>query len=156
MRDAVQAHAVYTPEKRHPVEVSADDEAHLVQWLSKRLGAPLRVPTLAPQGYQLLGGRLLPGEGAPRAQFMYEAADTGASPGVAAPRLTLYVTVFPAGSPSATAPVGFQTVRAGGQTTFYWVDERFGYALSAPTEGAAGLQEAARAVYAQLEAPGRP
>jgi len=38
-RRAAVAHAVYSPEVRHPVEVGADQEAHLVAWLSKRLGA---------------------------------------------------------------------------------------------------------------------
>ncbi|HEY4803051.1 MAG TPA: anti-sigma factor, partial [Paraburkholderia sp.] len=36
-RRADVAYAVYSPEQRHPVEVSAADEAHLVAWLSKRL-----------------------------------------------------------------------------------------------------------------------
>src|SRR6185503_1073447 len=31
---AVVAHATYSPEVRHPVEVGADQEAHLVAWLS--------------------------------------------------------------------------------------------------------------------------
>ena len=33
---AVGAHAVYVTEVLHPVEVKADQEAHLVAWLSKR------------------------------------------------------------------------------------------------------------------------
>ncbi len=80
---AAVAHAVYSPEVRHPVEVTSDQEAHLTTWLSKRLGTTLRVPRLGPQGYDLLGGRLLPGERGPVAQFMY--ADRSGK------RLTLYV-----------------------------------------------------------------
>ncbi|MEG2977540.1 MAG: anti-sigma factor, partial [Comamonas sp.] len=73
VREAAAAHAVYVPEKRHPVEVAAQQQAHLVQWLSKRLGVPLKTPVLDAQGFQLMGGRLLPGEtGQARAQFMYE------------------------------------------------------------------------------------
>ena len=82
MKKAV-AHAVYTPEVRHPVEVHADQEAHLTAWLSKRLGAPLKPPALADAGYQLVGGRLLPGATGSVAQFMYEDASHQ--------RLTLYV-----------------------------------------------------------------
>lgn len=41
---AAVAYAVYSPEKRHPVEVGADQEQHLVNWLSKRLGAILKAP----------------------------------------------------------------------------------------------------------------
>ena len=36
---AIGAHSVYVPEVRHPVEVGAAEEAHLVQWLTKRIGA---------------------------------------------------------------------------------------------------------------------
>jgi anti-sigma factor RsiW len=54
---AVVAHATYSPEVRHPVEVGADQEAHLVAWLSKRLGNQLRAPKLEAVGYSLVGGR---------------------------------------------------------------------------------------------------
>ena len=43
---ALVAYAVYAPEVRHPVEVAATQQEHLVQWLSKRLGRPLKVPDL--------------------------------------------------------------------------------------------------------------
>ncbi|HEV7800871.1 MAG TPA: anti-sigma factor, partial [Burkholderiales bacterium] len=68
-RRAAVAHVVYAPEVRHPVEVGADQEAHLVAWLSKRLGTELRIPQLNGIGYSLVGGRLLPGEQGPAAQF---------------------------------------------------------------------------------------
>lgn len=140
VRDAALAHAVFAPEKRHPVEVAASDEAHLVQWLSRRLDSPLKVPSLADHGYRLLGGRLLPGEGTPRAQFMYENAQ-GA-------RVTLYVAVFgPGQAPESGA---FKSVRVGNEESFYWVEERFGYALSGDLDRSA-MQALARDVYAQLE-----
>ncbi len=152
VRDAGVAHAVYTPEKRHPVEVTAEEQVHLVQWLSRRLGAHLTVPDLTAQGYRLLGGRLLPGEGSPRAQFMYEHAD-GA-------RLTLYVTAFaPAPSGASAGPqtgeAAFRTTEAEGRVSFYWMDERFGYALNAPS-GAPEVQAVARQVYRQLEQAAPP
>jgi len=139
VREAVLAHAVFVPEKRHPVEVAASDEAHLVQWLSRRLGTALKVPSLAEHGYRLLGGRLLPGEGAPRAQFMYENGQ-----GV---RVTLFVAVF--GPGQAPAQTSFRSVRDGARESFYWVEDRFGYALSAELS-APDLQALARDVYAQL------
>ena len=139
VRDAVIAHTVYAPEKRHPVEVSADEEAHLVQWLGRRLGAPLRAPALQSQGFRLLGGRLLPGPRSPRAQFMYEDA-TGR-------RVTLYVTVFePSNAPRETA---FRAARDGALESFYWVEGRFGYALSAELPPA-DVMALAREVHAQL------
>lgn len=140
VRDAVLAHAVFVPEKRHPVEVAASDEAHLVQWLSRRLGSPLKVPSLAKHGYKLLGGRLLPGEGAPRAQLMYENAQ-----GL---RVTLYVAVFePGQAPDSTS---FRSARVGDEEAFYWIEDRFGYALSGNVNGP-DMQALAREVYGQLE-----
>ena len=50
-RRAALAHAVYSPEVRHPVEGGADPEAHHVAWRSKRRGTQLRVPQLASVGY---------------------------------------------------------------------------------------------------------
>jgi anti-sigma factor RsiW len=141
-RDAAIAHAVYTPEKRHAVEVAASDEAHLVQWLGRRLGLALKAPVLQDQGFRLLGGRLLPGAGgpaAPRAQFMYEDA--------AGRRLTLYLIAFAPGEvPQETA---FRTVRSGAVESFYWVEGRFGYALSGELPSA-DLQALARSAYEQL------
>lgn len=70
---ALAAHNVFVPEKLHPVEVSADAQDHLGTWLGNRIGKPVSVPDLSAQGLQLLGGRLLPGEGGqPAGQLMYE------------------------------------------------------------------------------------
>jgi anti-sigma factor RsiW len=136
------AHAAFVPEVRHPVEVAAAEQQHLVQWLSKRLGRPLRVPDLGAQGYTLLGGRLLPGDAhGPSAQFMFE------GPGGA--RLTLYVAV----DPQARAPTAFQSLRKGDQLAFYWVDRDLGYVLMA--DASQPLGPLARSVYEQLaQAPG--
>ncbi len=138
-RDAVIAHAVYTPEVRHPVEVAAADEAHLVQWLTRRLGTPLKAPTLQTLGFRLLGGRLLPGPRSPRAQFMYE--DAGGR------RVTLYVTVFDEGQvPTETA---FRSVRDGAVESFYWIEGRLGYAFTGEL-AAPDAMALAREVYRQL------
>ncbi|MDE1011829.1 MAG: anti-sigma factor, partial [Paraburkholderia fungorum] len=112
------AYAVYTPEQRHPVEVAANEEEHLISWLSKRLNRPLSVPSLQEYGYSLVGGRLLPGEAGPAAQFMYENRS--------GERLTLYITGI---SRDETA---FRLFRDGNRRTFYWVSDRMGYALSGP------------------------
>jgi anti-sigma factor RsiW len=69
---AIEAHRIYTAEVRHPIEVRAE-EAHLLPWLSRKVGQPLKAPDLAPEGLKLLGGRLLSGpRGAATAFFMYE------------------------------------------------------------------------------------
>ncbi|TXL63922.1 anti-sigma factor [Zeimonas arvi] len=137
VRDAVAAHAVFVPEVRHPVEVAAAQQEHLVQWLSKRLGARLTVPSLDAAGWSLVGGRLLPGEDGARAQFMYEDA-TGA-------RITLYL----ADAGSASRDTAFRFETEGGVSAFYWVDGRFGYALAGQLERAAMLA-LAEEVYRQV------
>lgn len=140
-RSAAIAHAVYTPEVRHPVEVGAEQEAHLVQWLSKRLGSKLQPPVLAPLGYQLIGGRLLPGDGdGPVAQFMYEDGK--------GQRLTLYVAKERAGRQETA----FRYTQEKDLGVFYWIDGPLGYALSANLPKKE-LGRIADAVYAQLEQP---
>ena len=137
-REAVIAHAVYSPEVRHPVEVGADQEAHLVAWLSKRLGARLKVPHLQAVGYQLVGGRLLPGGNqGPVAQFMFQDGNGR--------RLTLYVRRG-ARDGNETA---FRFAQERGVSVFYWLDGKFGYALSGEIDKAA-LLLVADAVYRQL------
>jgi len=135
-RQALAAHVLYTVEKRHPVEVPAEQEAHLVAWLSKRLDAPIRAPNLQPEGFALLGGRLLPGGSAPLAQLMYQSA-TGE-------RLTLMVKR--AGQVDET---GFKVMEQNGTSVFYWIDRDYGYALSGSMDRSR-LLAIARAVDAQL------
>ena len=63
---AIEAHRLYINEVRHPIEVRAG-EAHLLPWLSRRVGSTVRAPDLAPEGLQLMGGRRVPAQGRPRA-----------------------------------------------------------------------------------------
>jgi anti-sigma factor RsiW len=140
-QEAAVAYAVFQPEVRHPVEVTAAQQEHLVQWLSKRLGRPLKIPLLAAQGYELMGGRLLPGDDGARAQFMYQNS--------AGQRLTLYLGALKPGAGSATQETAFRFLDDGPVPGFYWVDQGFGYALTAPLPRPA-LQELAAVVYRQL------
>jgi len=136
-RRAAMAHVTYSPEVRHPVEVGADQEAHLVAWLSKRLGTPLKVPHLGALGYALVGGRLLPGDRGPVAQFMYQDGK-----GL---RLTLYVRA----NPDATQETAFRFSQEQGISVFYWLDKKLGYALSGEIDKG-DLLRVADAVYKQL------
>jgi anti-sigma factor RsiW len=136
-RQAAIAHVVYSPEVRHPVEVTADEEEHLVRWLSKRLGTALKAPKLAPLGYELVGGRLLSGPQGPVAHFMYQDAR--------GQRLTLYVS-RQRGEPRDTA---FRFSQEDRVSVFYWVDGNFGYALSGEVRREQ-LLKVADVVYKQL------
>lgn len=136
-RQAAIAHAVYMPEVRHPVEVGADQQDHLVRWLSKRLGTELKAPVLSREGFDLVGGRLLPGEQGAVAQFMYQDARGR--------RLTLYVTRVS----EDRGDTAFRYSREDGVSVFYWIDGTVAYALSGaiPRED---LLSVANVVYKQL------
>lgn len=135
---AAVAHAVFSPDVRRPVEITVEQEDQLVTWLSKRLGTPVRPPKLGALGYELIGGRLLPGHSGPVAQFMYHDAS--------GQRLTLYVSTENA----TNRDTAFRFAQEGPINVFYWIDGTFGYALSAGI-AKAELARVATAVYEQLE-----
>jgi len=148
---AALAHAVYVPEVRHPVEVAvaglpADDgraqEEHLARWLTKRLDVPVKLFDLRAQGYELVGGRLLPDAAGPSAQLMYQRSGEAA-----APRVTLYLRK--PDRDSAT-PAAFRFERQGELGMFYWVEGARGYALvgAVPREQLLAL---AQAIYLQSQ-----
>jgi anti-sigma factor RsiW len=85
----------------------------------------------------LVGGRLLPGDTGPVAQFMY--ADASGQ------RLTLYVS----SGQKQNRDTGFRFAQEGNVGVFYWIDGSFGYALSAAV-GKKELSQIANAVYEQL------
>lgn len=136
-KDAAYAHVAFVPEVLHPVEVNAVQETHLVNWLSKRLGAKVRAPHLQQAGFELIGGRLLPADAQPAAQFMYQ--DSRGQ------RLTLYVKR----EQKADTETAFRYATEDGVSVFYWVDRDFGYALSGELPKA-DLLRVAETVYRQL------
>ena len=138
-RRAAVAHAVYSPEVRHPVEVGADDEQHLVTWLSKRLGAKVRAPKLDEVGMSLVGGRLLPGDSGPVALFMYQSQNGR--------RLTLYLRT----EASRNRETAFRYARENNVGVFYWIDREMGYALASADLSKDELLRLANLVYKQLE-----
>jgi anti-sigma factor RsiW len=118
--EALTAHRVYTAETVHPVEVAAAQEAHLVQWLSRRLNHPLKAPDLSAQGFRLMGGRLLPAGAGAAAQLMYQ--DDGGA------RLTLYLRA------DGTGGTAFRFVQGQNASAFTWTEDGFGYAIAAQVE----------------------
>jgi anti-sigma factor RsiW len=116
--DAIAAHRTFSVETRHPVEVGANEEAHLVQWLSKRLGHQLIVPDLNPLGFRLMGGRLLPADSGPAALFMYEDGK--------GTRLSCYYIVSDVGGETE-----FKFREQNGISAFYWMEDGLAYAIAA-------------------------
>jgi anti-sigma factor RsiW len=135
--DALDAYKVYVVEVRHPVEVPANEQAHLVQWLSKRVGYELRIPDLQPVGLKLVGGRLLPGpSGGAAAFFMYESGS--------GERFTLYSTRNKA--PDSALRSDWE----GRVGALYWSERNIAYVVSGEASGER-LRKVAETVYAQVE-----
>lgn len=136
-QEAHNAFLVYASEVRHPVEVFADQEAHLATWLGKRLSIPdLKVPNLQSLGFRLVGGRLLPVVGTAGAMFMYE--DAGGQ------RLTVIV-----GRNPQNQSTSFRFASAGDIETFYWIDGDLGYAVTGEISRTT-LQKVAEECYRQF------
>jgi len=135
---AIAAHTVYSAEQRHAVEVGADDRDHLLGWLSKRTGVTLIAPDLAAEGFELVGGRLLPSGKKPAALLLYE--DGGKN------RISVYVTAE--GEAKAR---GTHVDEGGGPSAVYWLDEGYACAIvgTLPKER---LAEVARSAWRQLVA----
>jgi anti-sigma factor RsiW len=134
--DALDAYRLYTVEVRHPVEVPGDQRPHLVEWLSKRVGSPLRAPELDKVGLKLVGGRLLPGPTGATAFFMYE-TPTGE-------RFTLYCGHTTDRETALRYTTGEQNA------AYYWVDRNLAYVLSGPAERDK-LYAIAQAAYDQID-----
>lgn len=126
---------VYASEVRHPVEVAANEEAHLVRWLGNRIGRTLTAPDLSAKGFHLVGGRLVPFAEKPGAMLMYQ--DDGGD------RVTVLIGVNPAHEGTS-----FRFAEEDDVATFYWADNGYGYAMSGAVsrETLLGL---AHIVYAQ-------
>ena len=109
--DAIAAHRTFTLEVLHPVEVTAAQQDHLRNWLSKRLGRRLIIPDLSSFGLELIGGRLLPSENGPAAQLMYNGANEN--------RFTVYIRTGTSGETKMYRPE--ENLGA-----LLWIDEGFG------------------------------
>lgn len=139
---AIAAYRLYGGERLHPVEVPGEQEAHLVQWLSRRVGKPLAAPDLGALGYRLIGGRLLPAGSEAAALFMYENAGGR--------RLTLY-----ARSSVEEGETAFRFEAQDGISAFSWIDSGLSYVVSARADRAE-LLPIAEAIHRQFEAAGGP
>lgn len=137
--DALEAHRLYVVEVRHPVEVAGSERTHLQQWLSKRVGYEIKAPELDGTGLKLVGGRLLPGPGAPAAFFMYESPS--------GERYTLYTSR----AATDTTQMRYASQREDG--AMFWADKGVGYVVSGPTDKDR-LNQVARLVYDQTEKSG--
>lgn len=137
---AVSAHALFVKENRHAVEVAATEKDHLVSWLSNRVERPITPPDLSPDGFTLVGGRLLPGydEGppGPAAQLMYENS--------AKERVTVYITAALADRRTEREFTTRKNLDA-----FYWANDKITCTVVGDLPEAQ-MQAVAKKVYQQL------
>jgi anti-sigma factor RsiW len=134
--EAIAAHTIYAAEQRHAVEVGANDKDHLLSWLSKRLGLTLIAPDLTAEGFDLVGGRLLPAGQKTAALLLYEDAKGN--------RISVYVTAE--GEEKAK---GIYKLETGGASAVYWLDKGWSCAVvgTLPQEQ---LLDVGRKAYRQL------
>lgn len=135
--DALDAYRLYVVEVRHPVEVPGSQRPHLQQWLSKRVGSPVRAPELDKLGLKLVGGRLLPGPTGATAFFMYESPS--------GERFTLYC------GHTHDRATALRYIASDRNAAYYWVDGSLFYVLSGPAERDR-LHAIAQAAYDQIDA----
>lgn len=117
---ATVAHQTFVAEKVHPVEVGADNAAHLSDWLSLRLKKKLTIPNFSGEGFSLMGGRLLSSEAGPTGQLMYANAK--------GQRVTLYL------RPARSRVTRFQLAQSDGVSAFYWVENGLAFAIIGATD----------------------
>jgi anti-sigma factor RsiW len=86
------------------------------RWLTARIKLPVKLFDLHDQGFELVGGRLLPDGPGKSAQLMYQDPQ-----GV---RITVYLR-----KPEDGTEAAFRYERQGDLGLFYWVEEGLGYAL---------------------------
>lgn len=133
---AIGAYLTFAVGQPHTVEVDAGDKHYLNRWLSDRVGLKLVAPDLSAQGFQLLGGRVLPYDDKPAALLVYKDE--------AGKQVSLFVTAT--GEDNSR---GIYTPEPGGPSAVYWLDKGFGCAVvgSLPEER---LKEVAKSAWEQL------
>jgi len=139
--EALDAYRLYVVEVRHPVEVAGDQRPHLTQWLSNRLGSPVRIPELETMGLKLVGGRLLPGPTGATAFFMYETTS--------GERFTLYCGL------TNDRETALRYTSGQHNAAYYWVDRHLACVLSGPAERDR-LHAIAQAAYDQIDSRSAP
>jgi anti-sigma factor RsiW len=115
-REAADNYAVYGADRRHPVEIRAENSAELLGWISQRLGHAVAVPDLAASGYRFMGGRVVATPQGPAGLLMYD-DDHGTR---------LVMLMRPMASQQDT-PMSRQD--HGPVTGFAWADGGIGYSL---------------------------
>lgn len=122
VKPASFAHYIYSSDLQRPVEISATEERNLTNYLSDRLHTEVAAPNLSSEGYELIGGRLLPSTNRMAAQFMYSNQK--------GERITLYLRRIT----TISLEPEFRFIKQNNINTLYWLEKEFGYAISGQLE----------------------
>jgi anti-sigma factor RsiW len=114
--EAASAYRIFANDPTRAIEIGSENQAELVGWMTQKLGRRIAVPDLAPQGYHLLGGRVLAAMYGPAALLIYENA--------ARDRITVYVQPMRLGEEAAMRPIGVQAVDG-----YAWINRQIGYSV---------------------------
>lgn len=112
---AIGAFATFPAHLPRAVEVGGQDRGYLDGWLSKRTGLKVVAPDLSGEGFELLGGRILPGIQAPAALLVYKDE--------AGNQLSIYMT------PQPGEKIRGMYGEEGGPSAIFWLDRGFGCAI---------------------------
>jgi anti-sigma factor RsiW len=136
--EAASAYRIFANDPSRSVEISSDNQAELVAWMTQKLGRRILLPDLAAQGYHLVGGRVLAAMYGPAAMLVYrDAADN---------RITIYVQPMRIGEPAAMRPFEAQAVDG-----YAWIAHQVGYTVMSD-----GHLAQLRSVAAQVQADAHP
>lgn len=148
MSDSAEAHSLFALDVTNPVEVAIDQGAvlqsqkRLGRWLTKRIGVEIKLPNVAYSGYQLIGGRVLPGNPvSPHAMLVYEKPNGD--------RMSVYIT-----RPEEPQHVNTHFVQQGNLGVFYWLDEVLSCAVVlevGPAFDRNTMMDIANDIYEQIE-----
>jgi anti-sigma factor RsiW len=137
--NAIAAHEFFASQQTHVVEVAAGgDNDYLKTWLANQTGMKLVIPDLTAEGFELLGGRLLPAGKSLAARLLYQDKN--------GKRLSIYLT-----PDSDVKSRGAYSSADDGVRAMYWLDKGYGCAIVAPlTEDE--MNVVARGAWKQLAA----
>jgi len=134
---AAIAHVVYMPTVQRPADIGAGHEHEMTHWIAAQLGTDRHAPMLTASGFELTGGRMLPGDNGSIIEYMYRSA--------AGERLTVCI----ASRRTEAATTAFRLYADGPVKVYYWADGRFSYAVSGGLSPDR-LLRVSHDVYAQL------
>jgi anti-sigma factor RsiW len=134
--NAIDAFMTYAADQPHAVEVDGKDRQYLESWLSKRIGIKLIAPDITADGFELLGGRILPSGGNAAALLVYKDK--------AGNQISIYVV-----GEGEEKSKGTYAAANDGPTAIFWLDEGYGCAIvgAIPRDR---LSEVARKAWRQM------